>query len=180
MRAPSAAALARVINIESDFKVEKGVLYKLDLAAAANPLAGKEAARGGQTRFDDFTGHLLVDAEGYHFGNLRISSGVLRAQGDLSITPEQRLDGRIEVAVEGTASPVGTPLAVAGTVQSPSIRLTKGMLAGAAAGTALLGPGIGTTIGVKAAQITEKLFRKNVASSPGPARPDPAKGRSLD
>lgn len=174
MRAPSAARLADAINVESDFKVENGVLYKVDLAAAPKVLFNKDAMKGGDTRFDEFSGHLTVDPAGYHLSGLNISSGVIKAQGELSISPKQELSGTIDVAVKGTSSLVSTPLAVSGTVQNPTLFPTKAAMAGAAAGTALLGPGVGTTIGMKAAQITERLFSKKPTKKKVPAKTTPA------
>lgn len=174
MRAPSASQLADAINVESDFKVENGVLYKVDLAAAPKALLNKDAMKGGDTRFDEFSGHLTVDPGGYHLTGLNISSGVLKAQGELSISPRQDLSGRMEVAVKGASALVSTPLAVSGTVQNPTLFPTKAALAGAAAGTALLGPGVGTTIGMKAAQITERLFSRKPAKKKDPAKTAPA------
>jgi hypothetical protein len=69
---------------------------------------------------------------------------------------------------------VSTPLAVSGTVQSPTLFPTKAAMAGAAAGTALLGPGVGTTIGMKAGQMTERLFRKKPPKKTDPAKSAPA------
>jgi hypothetical protein len=174
IRAPSASQLASAINVESDFKVEHGVLYKVDLAAAPKALLNKDAMKGRDTHFDEFSGHLSVDPRGYHLTGLNISSGVLKAQGEMSISPKQELSGRIEVAVKGASALVSTPLAVSGTVQNPTLFPTKAALAGAAAGTALLGPGVGTTIGMKAAQITERLFSRKPAKKTGPAKTAPA------
>lgn len=158
MRAPSASQLADLVNVETEFRVENGILYKVNLSAAPKALLDKDAIRGGQTRFNEFSGYLRVDQFGYQLSNLKISSGVLSAAGHLLISPKQELDGRIEAAVKGTGSLISTPLAVSGTVEDPVLRPTKGSLAGAAAGTALLGPGLGTAIGLKAAQLTERLF----------------------
>jgi len=172
MRAMSASQLAEAINVETDFKVENGVLYKVDLAAAPQALLNKDAMKGGDTRFDEFSGHLAVDSGGYHLTGLNISSGVLKAQGELSISPKQELSGRMEVAVKGASALVSTPLAVSGTVQNPTLFPTKATLAGAAAGTALLGPGVGTTIGMKAAQVTERLFSRKPAKKTDSAKAD--------
>jgi hypothetical protein len=169
MRAPTAAALAAAPNIAADFEVKDGVLHGIDIVSAARLLPGREDAKAGDTRFDRFTGHLLVDAEGFHFTKLRISSGVLNAEGFVSILPRQQLSGRMEAAVKGTGSLVGTPLALSGTLESPRVLPTKGTVAGAAAGTLLLGPGVGTTIGMKAAQFTERLFGKKPPRPKEPA-----------
>lgn len=163
MRAPSASQLADLINVETEFRVENGVLYKVDLSAAPRALLNKDAIKGGETRFNQFSGYLRVDQFGYQLSNLKISSGALSAVGHLLISPKQELAGRIEASVKGTGSLISTPLAVSGTVDDPVLRPTTGSLAGAAAGTALLGPGFGTAIGLKAAQLTERLF----GSKPG-------------
>lgn len=173
MRAPSASQLADLINVETEFRIENGMLHKVDLSAASKALLDKDAVRGGQTRFKEFSGYLRVNQFGYELSNLKISSGVLSAAGHLLISPEQKLAGRIEAAVKGTGSLVSTPLAVSGTVDDPVLRPTKGSLAGAAAGTALLGPGLGTAIGLKAAQLTERLFGAKPAGKGGAPRAAP-------
>lgn len=168
MQAPSAAALARSPGMEIDFSVSDGMLHRVDLVAAARFLPGKTEAQAGQTKFDRFSGHLSIDAQGFHFTNLEIASGVLQARGHVSISPEQALSGRLDATLKGTGSLVGTPLALSGTVDSPKVLPTKGTLAGAAAGTLLLGPGVGTTLGMKAAELTERLFGKK---PPKPKKP---------
>jgi hypothetical protein len=171
MRAANLPALVAAPNVETDFSIQDGVLHRMDLISAASLLPGKETAVPGDTRFDRFSGHLSIDRAGFHFTGLKIRSGLLKAEGYVSISPRQELSGRIDTAVQGTGSLVGTPLAVSGTVAAPKLRPTKGTLAGAAAGTLLLGPVVGTTIGMKAAEFTERLF--------GPGRP-PQKAAAPD
>jgi hypothetical protein len=170
MRADGAAALAASPNIAVEFEVKDGVLHGVDLAAAARLLPGTEEVKPGDTRFDRFAGYLIVDTRGFHFTELRIASGALTAQGFVSISPKHEVSGRIDAAVKGTGSLVSTPLAVSGTVDSPRVLPTKGTVAGAAAGTLLLGPVVGTTIGMKAGQLTERLFGRK---PPVPKKPVP-------
>lgn len=160
-----AADLEKSLRLEADFELHKGILHKVDLAAAARLLPGKSDKKPGVTRFDRFDGNVSVDPQGVHFSNVRITSGALDAKGYVSIAPDKKLSGIVETSVKGTGSLVGTPLAVSGTVESPLLFPTKGTLAGAAAGTLLLGPGIGTTLGIKAGQLTERLFGKKPRKS---------------
>jgi hypothetical protein len=176
MRAPSAAQLADAISVEADFKVENGVLYNFNLAAAPKALIDKDALKGGETRFDKFSGHLTVDPDGYHLLDMEIASGVLKAEGELTITPKLELSGLVDASVKGTSALVSTPLAVGGTVQDPIFYPSKMALAGAAAGTALLGPGLGTTVGMKAFRLTGKLFgKKKKSAKPAAAQTEAAK-----
>jgi len=158
MRAPSAAQLSDALDVESDFKVEKGVLYNIDLGNAPKALVIKDALRGGETRFDNFTGHLGVDAAGYYLTKVEIGSGALTADAEVTISSKQELSGQIGVAIKGTSALVSTPLALSGTVQNPSLYPSKSVLAGAAAGTALLGPVLGTTLGMQATRMTQRFF----------------------
>jgi uncharacterized protein involved in outer membrane biogenesis len=158
MRAPSATQLSDAVDVESDFKVEQGILYKIDLSNAPKALLDKDALKGGETRFDHVSGHLSVDSTGYYLSKVQIASGALSADAEVSISPKQELSGQIDVAVKGTSGLVSTPLALSGTVQNPLLYPSKMALAGAAAGTALLGPGLGTAAGIGAARMTQKLF----------------------
>ena len=67
--------------------------------AASNPL--KEVNKGGTTRFEEFSGLLSVDAAGYHFRKLKVSSGAMKAQGKLDIFPQQQL---LDTDLKGTAT----------------------------------------------------------------------------
>jgi hypothetical protein len=71
-------------------------------------------------------------------------SGRLSANGNVSISASKALSGRIMST--STRGALGVPLAVGGTVDNPSVTLTRGAMVGAALGT-LLAPGIGTGAG---------------------------------
>ncbi|MEO8166061.1 MAG: hypothetical protein ABI619_11765, partial [Betaproteobacteria bacterium] len=180
IRAPSAPGLADAIDVESDFKVEQGVLYNMDLGKAPQALFKKDALKGGQTRFDKFTGHLGVDSVGYYLTNVAIASGLLTADAELSISAKQELTGQIDVALKGTSGIVSTPLVVSGTLQSPILYPSKAALAGAAAGTVLLGPGLGTTVGMKAARYTQKLLSTKRPKKTKRARPGNPQAAAAD
>jgi len=154
----TAGKLAHALQLDADFKVLHGVLYNVDIAQAAKSFL-KSGSRGGETRFDTLSGHLKADAAGQHLRNLQISSGALAASGDLDISPQQQLKGRVTAELKAGISLVAVPLDVSGSVKEPVLFPTKGALAGAAAGTMLLGP-MGTGLGVKAGAALEKLFGK--------------------
>lgn len=187
MQAPSAAELAQALDVESDFKVEDGILYNVDLGNAPKALLNKDALKGGQTKFDQFSGHLGVDAAGYYLTKVEIASGVLRADAEMFVSSKQELTGQLDVAIKGTGGLVSTPLVVSGTLQDPTLYPSKAALAGAAAGTALLGPGLGTTVGLKAARFTQLLFGSKPVKKKKPrtgaqqsAPTPPAAGNGLD
>lgn len=148
------------LRLTGNFHLRNGALTKVDLLqAASNP--GTIYAKGGATRFDDLTGLFKVDAAGYHFRKVKISSGSLDAEGRLDIAPSLHLNGMLDADVKGTAGLVSMPMAVSGTLSDPVVRPSGSALAGAAVGTAILGPGLGTAVGIKVGGFLNKLFGKN-------------------
>ena len=147
------------LKLDGEFRVGNGVLHKMDMVqAAGNPL--KKGDKTGKTSFDELSGLLSVDASGYHFRRLKVSSGALNAEGRLDISPQLQLDGALDTDVKRTAGLISMPLAVSGSLDNPVLRPTKSALAGASVGTALMGPGLGTALGIKAGNLLNKLFGK--------------------
>lgn len=148
------------LQLAGNFHLRDGVLTKVGLAQAASS-PGKAGTKGGSTRFDDLTGLLNVDESGYHFRKLKIKSGSLNAEGKIDINPSLQISGMLDADVKGTAGLVSMPMVVSGTLSDPVIRPSGSALAGAAVGTAVLGPGLGTAIGVKVGGFLNQLFGKD-------------------
>ena len=150
--------LLNALHLETPFDVQNGILYGVDIQKAATSLV-KQGATGGETRFEELSGHLVRDRAAHRFTQLKISSGALAAEGNVNISAKQELSGRVNAQVKAVGTSAGVPLNVAGTVQSPLMYPTGGTMAGAAVGTLLM-PGIGTGLGAKAGQAIENLFGK--------------------
>jgi uncharacterized protein involved in outer membrane biogenesis len=159
-KAANAAQLADALRLETPFNVQNGVLYGVDIQKAATNFISKEPTRG-ETRFDELSGNLVIERSAYRFTQLRIASGALAASGNVSISPAKELSGRINAEVKAASiASASMPLNVSGTVQNPLLLPTGGTVAGAAVGTAILGPGVGTSLGAKVGEWTEGLFGK--------------------
>jgi len=148
------------LQLAANFHLRNGILTKVDLVQAASG-PGNADAKGKVTRFDDLTGLLDVDATGYHFRKLEISSGSLNAKGNVDISPSLQLSGKLDAEVKGTVGLVSVPMIVSGTLDAPIVRVSKTVWAGAAVGTAILGPGLGTAVGMKVGGFLNKLFGKD-------------------
>jgi uncharacterized protein involved in outer membrane biogenesis len=157
-KAASAAQLGNALRIETPFNVQNGVLYGVDIQKAAGNLLSKEPT-GGETRFDELSGQMLMERAALRFTQLKVASGALAASGNVTISPNKELSGRVSAEVKaGSIASASVPLNVSGTVQSPLLLPTGGTMAGAAVGTAILGPGVGTSVGAKVGEWTENLF----------------------
>ena len=154
--ASNASALDEALRIETPFTVHNGVLHGLDLAAAGVLLNRGEET--GETRFDELAGRLVAERRAYRFTQLRIASGSLSAKGNVTVTQGKALSGELTTTVKGTGT--GIPLIVAGTLDTPLLYPNPKALIGAAAGTAVLGPGLGTAAGAKLGELVEDLLGK--------------------
>lgn len=154
--AKSAGQLMDQLRAEFTFTVNNGVLYGLDLVKIASLLI-KQTPKGGQTQFDTFTGQLAISGKRYHLKRLHVSSGLISAKGDVKINEQEKLDGKSDVEIKQSVGLVSVPLVVSGTLQNPLVYPSKAALAGAAVGTAILGPGLGTSLGSKAGTAVEGL-----------------------
>ena len=154
--AAEANRLLDALRLDTSFNVHNGVLHGVDITKAATSLF-KQGAGGGQTAFDELSGHLNIVSGTHRFTQLKIASGALAADGNVNVSPKKELSGRINAQVKALGTSAGVPLNVAGTVQSPMLYPTGASMAGAAIGTVLL-PGVGTGLGAKAGQAIDNLF----------------------
>lgn len=140
-----AASVTDALRTQTRFTVNDAVLQGVDLARA---VATVGLSRGGSTALDTLAGQVRTRGQRIELTNLVASSGVLAATGEVTVAPSKALSGRVRVDVtRGTGGEVvGVPLVVGGTVDDPSVSLSRSALLGAAIGTALM-PGVGTGAG---------------------------------
>jgi len=151
--------LANALRLDTPFRVDNGVLYGMDIKQAATSLI-KQGTKGGETNFDQMSGLVNMERGAIRLTQLKIASGALAAEGNVTISPQKKLSGRISAEVKALGASTGVPLNIAGTVDSPALYPTGAFLAGAAVGTAVLGPGLGTSIGAKVGSWASNLFGK--------------------
>ena len=142
--------------VHCDFLVRDGAIYKMDLQKAAQSLSEEHAAEG-ETRFVDLSGRLLLKQRMLSIQNLHLKSSAFEAKGQVAVDRDDKLDGEVNVGLRDVSTLVGIPFRVFGTSQAPRLRPTNEAIAGAAAGTVVLGPGLGTALGIKAGQAVKKL-----------------------
>lgn len=131
------------LSSHTRFTVRDAVVIGIDLQKAVQTVG---LSRGGITRLDTLAGQVETQGKAVHLTNLVATSGSLAANGNVSIAPDKTLSGRVHVEVAGGKRGLGVPLAVGGTLDEPSVMLTRGAMVGAALGT-LVAPGAGTAAG---------------------------------
>jgi hypothetical protein len=102
-------------RVNATFTLRKGVLDNVDVLRAL-----QSPGRAGKTPFDVISGDAQVSANRIAYRNVSLSSGRMKANGAIEVSPNAELSGRINVLV-------GTPdftaargvLNVTGTLKSP-------------------------------------------------------------
>ncbi|MBE7367569.1 hypothetical protein [Ramlibacter pallidus] len=128
---------------QTRFSVRDALVQGIDLKKAVETVG---LNRGGSTRLDTLAGNVNTQGKTVHVTNLVATSGTLAATGNVTILPSKALNGRVNVDVSTNRGALGVPLVVGGTLDDPSVTLTRGAMVGAAVGT-LLAPGAGTAAG---------------------------------
>jgi len=164
--AATADQLMNALRLATPFTVQNGVLYGIDIQTAATNLI-KQGTAGGETRFEQLSGHVVLERGGYRITQFKIASGALAADGAVNVSSTKELSGRINAQVKALGMSTGVPLNVAGTVDAPLLYPTAGTVAGAAVGTVMLGPGLGTSVGAKIGGWAEDLFGKQEQKKSG-------------
>lgn len=111
--------LADALKLDGRFKLTNGVLDQFDFASVIQG-AGSNGVRGGQTKFDQFTGNLQI-GNGYRFTNLHLSSGKMTVAGNMSIAPSGQIGGTMNVELKGSAITLGSTVQTGGTLNDPVI-----------------------------------------------------------
>lgn len=143
--AAKASALTDAVRSRTQFQVTGATVHGLDLIKAVSTVG---LSRGGETELDTLAGQVRTRGQTIELSNLVATSGALAATGDVTVAPSGALNGRVRVDLTRGASGglVGVPLVVGGTLDEPSVTLTRAALVGAAIGTAVM-PGVGTGAG---------------------------------
>ncbi len=113
-----------VMMKQGKFVVKKGLISKIDMVETAR-MSDRQGASGGRTHFDELSGALEVDNNSQHLRQIRISAGIMSANGDVDIGPDKQVSGRMNVSLKVRAERSGVPLAVSGTLAEPVWRVGR-------------------------------------------------------
>ena len=147
--------LGDALQTQTAFTVNDAVVTGIDLAKAVETVG---LSRGGLTRLHTLTGNVATQGKAAQLTNLVARATGLAASGNIAMSANRSLNGRITVDITTSKGMLGVPLAVSGTVDEPSVMLTRGAMIGAAMGT-LIAPGVGTAAGASTGERLGEKFR---------------------
>lgn len=119
MTAAKLDAIADEPRVDASFKAHKGVIAGLDLVRALQS-PSREGTAGGQTKYEEISGRVVLSGGRYQYSGVRMASGALTASGQAEISRSQDVTGKALVELKSSARPIRANFKIGGT--------TKGML----------------------------------------------------
>ncbi|MEE8529373.1 MAG: AsmA-like C-terminal region-containing protein, partial [Nitrosomonadaceae bacterium] len=115
--APVYEQLSDSLHINGIFQLQNGFI-KVDLGNSIRSISKGDIA-GGQTKFDDLSGSIEGTGNTYQLRQLKLSSGILSAEGNLVIGPSKELSGKVISNLKGTHTMTSGPVSLEGTIKAP-------------------------------------------------------------
>jgi len=124
-RADKLANLPDALRAEATFEMKRGALKGFDLGEAARR-TGSAPTRGGETKFEQLTGTLQCSPQDCRLGNVRLSSGLFKASGNMGIAGNAQLSGGADVELRSSAATLRMPLIISGSTKDPLLTPGRG------------------------------------------------------
>ena len=116
--------LSNALNLDGSFVARKGVINNIDMVETASS-GSRSGAAGGRTHFDELSGLLQADSSGQHLRQIKISAGVMSANGSVDVSPGGQLSGRLNVDLKMRAGLGSVPLSLSGQVGKPALHVAR-------------------------------------------------------
>lgn len=118
LRGEKLPLLAKTPHLDGKFLVKKGLINTIDMVETSR-MPTRKVASNGRTHFDELSGVLQIDNNKKHLRQIKISAGVMSANGYVDITENKQLSGRLNVDLKIRADLGSVPLVLSGTLTEP-------------------------------------------------------------
>jgi hypothetical protein len=118
MSAADPEKLMASARLEGSFSVQKGTIGNVDLTRTLQGTSGS----GGSTLFSEMTGSVAADASRIQLRQIRLSAGLLSANGAADVDAQKNLSGRLQIELRAQTSQGRATLAISGTLAEPQFR----------------------------------------------------------
>lgn len=105
-------------EINAKFNITRGEIQWIDIIRGIQRKKEKSAV-GGITSFDELNGQLVLKNHNYQYNKLSLSAGKLNADGDLNISEDYDLSGKVKVNLSTETRKVVSTLNLTGKATSP-------------------------------------------------------------
>ena len=118
MRAAAPEKLMETARLEGSFSVQKGTVANVDLTRTLQETSGT----GGSTLFSEMTGSVVADRGRIQLRQIRLSAGLLSANGAAEVDAKKNLSGRLQIELRAQTTQFRANLAISGTLREPQFR----------------------------------------------------------
>ncbi|BBJ23039.1 AsmA-like C-terminal region-containing protein [Candidatus Nitrotoga sp. AM1P] len=118
LRGEKLPLLVKTPHLDGKFLVKKGLINKIDLVETSR-MPTRKGASSGRTHFDELRGALEIDNNKQHLRQIKISAGVMSANGYVDVAANKQLSGRLNVDLKIRADLGSVPLVLSGTLAEP-------------------------------------------------------------
>lgn len=114
------SAIADKVPLEGSFIAKTGVINGMDFVEAVRR-GSRLATRGGATRYEQMIGKFRWDGGTLQLSDIDISSGTVRATGNVAVVKSGQLTGSMSVVLQSSAATMRSPVAIVGTLKDPQL-----------------------------------------------------------
>ncbi len=108
------------LKASGNFTIHRGHLGGLDLAEAVRRFSVVPLTLGGATRFEELSGVVTLTPAALRLSRLSLSAGLMQASGQIEVSRELQLRGRMDVAMtRRRAEHSAMPVLISGALESP-------------------------------------------------------------
>ena len=118
MKADAPEKLMASARLDGSFSMQKGTLAIVDLTRTLQGTGGT----GGNTLFSEMTGSVVADASRIQLRQIRLSAGLLSANGSAELDAQKNLSGRLQIELRAQVTQLRATLAITGTLAEPQFR----------------------------------------------------------
>ncbi|MDP2132130.1 MAG: hypothetical protein Q8J99_00810, partial [Sulfuritalea sp.] len=112
--AASARELLARARISGSFEIGRGLLAGMDVERVV-----QNSGLGEQTRFESLRGDFFSDARGIELTGLQLVAGSVKANGALTLAPDNSASGRVAIEMQSPAARRAANLRIGGTLAAP-------------------------------------------------------------
>ena len=125
LRGAQLPLLVKTPHLDGRLAVRKGFINSIDMVETVRVANRQGSASTGRTHFDELTGNFLLDGNSQQLRQIRISAGVMSANGFVGVVSGKQLSGRLNVDLKMRAEMGSMPLTLSGTLTEPVWRTRR-------------------------------------------------------
>jgi hypothetical protein len=117
--ADSWSVMLPALQATGDFTIQRGSLGGIDLPEAVRRVSAAPLTLGGRTRFEELSGVISLTPGAWRFSRLVLNAGLMHSSGQIEVSRDLQLRGRMDVQMRGRADHTAMPILISGPLKSP-------------------------------------------------------------